>query len=488
MPGSKRHERDSQMSFSEMQSAPRPEGTKAPNTPGAAEIAIRVRNLQKGYQIYKLPSDRLKQFIWPRIQRLLGKTPQRYYREFLALSDISLEVRKGETVGIVGRNGSGKSTLLQIICGTLSPNAGEVEIFGRVAALLELGSGFNSEFTGRENVYMNAGIYGLTHEQTSARFRAIEEFADIGDFIDQPVKTYSSGMTLRLAFSVIAHVDADILVIDEALSVGDAFFTQKCMRFLRAFMETGTVIFVSHDTGSIKNLCDRAIWLEKGQIIEEGSPRDVCDHYLEAFYESQQGNKTTKTIKTRETTGLRQGWKDQRLAFINASNLRNDLRIFSFDTGAASFGKGGARIVSVEFLDRESEPLAWVVGGEQVTLKIGVEVLEMLKAPIVGFFIKDRLGQTLFGDNTYLSHRDRPIACASGTELHAGFTFAMPILPPGDYSVNVAIADGTQENHVQHHWIHDAIFFKSENSSAVAGLVGIPMQKIDMYVLERPRV
>ena len=227
--------------------------------------------------------------IMPRLQRLFGKDSKTIFSRVLGAQNVSFEVKKGETVGIIGRNGSGKSTLLQMICGTLNPTSGSIQTNGRIAALLELGSGFNPEFTGRENVYMNASVLGLSKEEIDARFDDIAAFADIGDFIEQPVKTYSSGMMVRLAFAVIAHVDADILVIDEALSVGDAFFTQKCMRFLRNFMETGTVLFVSHDTGSIKNLCNYAVWLEKGQVMQEGLPKEVCELYLEAFYEAQQG-------------------------------------------------------------------------------------------------------------------------------------------------------------------------------------------------------
>jgi lipopolysaccharide transport system ATP-binding protein len=446
------------------------------------DIAIRVQNLSKCYQIYDTPRDRLKQFVAPRMQRLAGHTPRQYFREFWALKDVSFEIKKGETVGIIGRNGSGKSTLLQMICGTLNPTSGSIQTNGRIAALLELGSGFNPEFTGRENVYMNAAVLGLSNEEIDTRFDDIVAFADIGGFIEQPVKTYSSGMMVRLAFAVIAHVDADILVVDEALAVGDAFFTQKCMRFLRAFMKTGTVLFVSHDTSSVKNLCNNAIWLEKGKVLQEGGPKDVCELYLQAFYEAQQGKSSTtklKAIKNQDTT---RPLKDQRLEFINASNLRNDLQIFKFDPEAVSFGKGGAQIASTEFLDKEGSPLAWVVGGEQVTLRVHAIAHEPLGAPIIGFTIKDRLGQALFGDNTYLSYRDEPLFCEAGNEIQAEFTFLMPILPAGNYSVNVAIANGTQEQHVQHHWIHDAVLFKSESSSIATGLIGIPMQHIKLDV------
>ena len=193
-------------------------------------------------------------------------------------------MRRGQTLGVIGCNGLDKSTLLQIICGTLYPTQGEVRVQGRVAALLELGSGFNPEFTGRENIFFNAGVLGQAEEVTRARLAAIEAFADIGEFIDQPVKTYSSGMLVRLAFAVIAHVDADVLVIDEALAVGDAFFTQKCMRFLRGFMQTGTVLFVSHDTNAVKSLCNHAIWLDQGRLRQQGTPKEVCEAYLRELY------------------------------------------------------------------------------------------------------------------------------------------------------------------------------------------------------------
>lgn len=446
------------------------------------DTAIRVQALSKCYQIYEKSSDRLKQFLLPRLQILAGRPQTRYFREFWALKDIAFEVKKGETIGIIGRNGSGKSTLLQIICGTLHPSTGQVEVSGRVAALLELGSGFNPEFTGRENVFLNAGVLGLTRAQTAQRFVDIEEFADIGQFIDQPVKTYSSGMLVRLAFAVIAHVDADILVIDEALAVGDAFFTQKCMRFLRNFMQTGTVLFVSHDTAAVTNLCSRAIWLEHGQIVQEGSPKEVSELYLQAFYEAQQGRGTTTRLKAIKNHDLSRALKDQRLEFINASNLRNDLQLFKFDPAASGFGQGGATITGVQFLDSLGAPLSWVVGGELVSLQINADCHQALTSPIMGFTVKDKLGQGLFGDNTSVTYQDNPQPCGAGHQLCARFTFEMPRLATGDYSITVAIADGTQQDHVQHHWIHDALLFKSASTSVAAGLIGIAMRHIEMSV------
>ncbi len=245
------------------------------------DIAITVEGVSKRFEIYAHPRDQLKQFILPKLQRTMGLKSEQYFREFWALKDVSFEIKKGETVGIIGLNGSGKSTLLQMLCGTLTPTSGMVGINGRVAALLELGAGFNPEFNGRENVYMNARVLGLSESDIDARFSDIVAFADIGEFMDQPVKVYSSGMYVRLAFAVIAHVNADILIIDEALAVGDAFFTQKCMSFLRNFMKNGTVLFVSHDIPSVKNLCTRVLWLEKGQILKDSNPKEVCDLYYQ---------------------------------------------------------------------------------------------------------------------------------------------------------------------------------------------------------------
>jgi lipopolysaccharide transport system ATP-binding protein len=450
----------------------------------SSDTAISVHDLSKCYQVYSTPRDRLKQFILPRLQKSVALRPRRYYEEFWALNNITFDIKRGETVGIIGRNGSGKSTLLQLICGTLSPTTGDVTTHGRVAALLELGSGFNPEFTGRENVYLNASILGLSHQKIGERFASIEDFADIGEFIEQPVKNYSTGMLVRLAFAVIAHVDADILVIDEALAVGDAFFTQKCMRFLRKFMQSGTVLFVTHDTGSVRSLCNHAIWLEKGTIMQTGSPKDVCDSYLEAFYEEQQGKSTTVKLKKskRRLRGIPR--KDQRREFINASNLRNDIKLFDFNPEAPSFGKGAAQIVSVYINDSSGAPLEWIVGGEEVILGVEAQVDDALNSPIVGFFVKDRLGQNLFGDNTYLSYINKPVYCCAGETVVAEFVFEMPRLAAGEYSVAVAIADGTQEDHVQHHWIHDAVVFKSESTSVAGGLLGLPIAGITLKKLE----
>lgn len=452
----------------------------------SGDIAIHVHDVSKCYQIYDRPSDRLRQSIFPRLQRLFGGPPKQYYREFWALRGISLDIKKGETVGIIGLNGSGKSTLLQIICGTLSPTSGGVETCGRVAALLELGSGFNPEFTGRENVFLSASILGLSMEEIHARYEDIAKFADIGDFIDQPVKTYSSGMYVRLAFAVVAHVDADILVIDEALAVGDAFFTQKCMRFLRGFMEQGTVLFVSHDSGAIVNLCQRAVWLDKGQVRLIDDAKTVTERYFAAHYESRQGRSADRVSPSRALSKpLRvTARRDQRLSFINCSNLRNDLEVFSFRQDNAAFGLRGATVEDVRLTDTAGNEMAWIVGGEESILEIVVEAHQGISSLLVGFFVNDRLAQSLFGDNTFLAYADDPVSLRKGEKVIARFHFVMPLLPQGEYTVTVAVAEGDQDDHIQHDWIHDALLIKSHSSSVCTGLVGIPMQRIGIERLE----
>ena len=442
----------------------------------AIEYAIEVTGLGKCYQIYDKPSDRLKQ--------MLMRGRKRYYKEFWALKDVSFKIKKGETVGIIGRNGSGKSTLLQMICGTLNPTDGEVKVNGRVAALLELGAGFNPEFSGVENVYMAASLYGLSKKEIDQRFDAIAAFADIGDHIHQSVKTYSSGMYVRLAFAVIAHVDADILVVDEALAVGDAFFTQKCMRYLRKFMEKGTVLFVSHDTGAVVNLCNHALWLHNGISKLAGSPKEVSEQYLAAQYQAIQGDISGPVSKSdTPRNSVPQDFHDMRRDFLNKTSLRNDIEVFKFSLDAASFGKGDATINLVQLLDKDDQPLLWVVGGEWVQLMVHCRTNIDLASPIVGFLVNDRLGQTLFGDNTFITYSQDSLHVDAGQVFVTRFEFKMPILPPGDYSITVAVAEGTQQDHIQHHWIHDALILKSHSSSVSTGLVGIPMINIEMMVL-----
>ena len=461
-------------------------------------VVVRMSGVSKCYPIFSTPRDRLKQFILPRIQRWTGRTSQNYFREFWALRDVSFELRQGEAIGIIGRNGSGKSTLLQILCGTLRPTNGQVEVQGRVAALLELGAGFNPEFSGRENVYLNAVLLGLTREQIDARFDSIAAFADIGEFIEQPVKLYSSGMFVRLAFAVIAHVDADILVIDEALAVGDALFTQKCVRFIRKFREHGSLIYVSHDSGSVMGLCDHALWLDRGEARGLGNAKAVCEGYLDDLFRSLDTQAVTTTppieahgervqIQRLGEPGL--VWRDQRSDFVNASKLRNDIEVFRFnEADEKAYGGDDATISRVMLLDSERNPLSWVVGGEKTIIRIEADAHVAMNRPIFGFMLRDRLGQNIFGDNSYLSFSDHQLAVKAGGRLVGEFEFFMPWLAKGDYVVQVALADGTQQEHRQVHWIHDAVVLRAHHEAITTGLIGIPMIDIRLAVDDAPPV
>lgn len=444
------------------------------------EYALQVRQLRKDFRLYPSTGARLRQWLWHPLSRRLGRPREPAYTIFTALEELSFDVLKGQTVGVIGRNGSGKSTLLQLLSGTLTPTHGDIRVNGRIAALLELGSGFNPEFSGRENVYIYAAIMGLERARVDERFDRIEAFADIGEFIDRPVKSYSSGMMVRLAFAVIVHVDADILIIDEALSVGDAFFVQKCMRFLRDFMSRGTVFFVSHDSSAVTSLCDHALWLEQGRLRMAGTAKEVTEHYLASQFE---GGEEAESHEQHAPAALPAGiaeqeYIDMRHELVLNSALRNDLEVFRFNPDSTDFGQGGGEIQHVALYDDKGRALSWLVGGEAVELVIHAVALRSLDGPIIGFYLKDRLGQALFGDNTYLG--TERLRLNTGEPFIARFSFRMPILPRGQYSLAVALAEGTQEDHVQHHWLHDALILESHASQVATGLVGIPMRHIGL--------
>ena len=365
------------------------------------DIAIRVSNLSKCYQIYDTPRDRLKQFIMPRIRRVAGKQQKQYFREFWALKDVSFEIKKGETVGIIGRNGSGKSTLLQMICGTLTPTSGSIQTNGRIAALLELGSGFNPEFTGRENVYMNAAVLGLTEDEVDARFDDIVAFADIGDFIEQPVKTYSSGMYVRLAFAVSVHTKPDILVVDEALSVGDIAFQNKCIEKIQSLKKTGTcILFVSHDLSAIQILCDRVLWIKTGSLRLAGYSVDVCQEY---YVDTTKQNSNTNTVK--DATVLQQATGIARFSSIKIFDGNDDVK------GSNAFNVGGA--VRFEFaLEAESD----------------------LDESVIAVSIYRSDGDWSVGQTS----RDRKVfwpPVAAGGQLRGQLYLSPICLAPGDYKV-----------------------------------------------------
>jgi lipopolysaccharide transport system ATP-binding protein len=444
-------------------------------TPDITEYAIEVNGLGKCYQIYDKPSDRLKQ--------MLMRGRKQYYKEFWALKDVSFKIKKGETVGIIGRNGSGKSTLLQMICGTLNPTGGEVKVNGRVAALLELGAGFNPEFSGVENVYMAASLYGLSKDEVDQRFDAIATFADIGDHIHQPVKTYSSGMYVRLAFAVIAHVDADILVVDEALAVGDAVFTQKCMRFIRKFRESGTLLFVSHDMGSVLNLCEQAVWLHNSQVRQQGASKDISEAYLQYTLQEVYGQEAQLQAieqKANRTNTVDTSFLDDQppaLDYQTQLTVQNNLS----EVNGWKSGAGEIISVNLAILGGNAEDGDALKGGEMVKMTIGAVANEDMARPILGFLVRDRLGQDLLGENTLPFTNQQALPVQAGERFTAEFTFRLPMLPNGDYSVMTSLADGDLYNHVQHHWLHDSLLLHVVSSKVRYGLVGVEFKNVNFY-------
>ncbi len=448
-----------------------------------------AENLGKCYEIYKKPTDRLKQVLF-------GGVVNKYYREFHALTDVSFEILRGASLGVIGRNGAGKSTLLQLITGTLKPSSGRVDVFGKIAAVLELGAGFNMEFSGSENIELYCNLLQMPPKMIQERFDLIVEFSELQAFIHQPLKTYSSGMIARLAFSVIAHVDADILIIDEALSVGDAAFSQKCMRYLRAFRQRGSIFFVSHDLSAVKAFCDSAMWIDNGKVRALGDSRTVCDAYTASIYPNNsmassqivagatvEGSNSilskTSVIKKRLRTVVQLKNKDQQ-----AKHGFQKIDAFSFNPESVSFGNGAAEIISVDFLDCDGDTVSFCQGRPEVTVVVRALVKRDVLSPVVGFFVKDRLGQPLFGANTYLTYESDSVDVRSGQTLEASFSFELPILLVGDYSVSAAIADGTLKSHQQLHWLNDGAMFKVTESTLDGVLVGIPMTSIVLRLVD----
>jgi ABC-type polysaccharide/polyol phosphate transport system ATPase subunit len=401
------------------------------------EIAIRVSNLSKCYQIYDNPRDRLKQFVVPRVQRLAGQTPKQYFREFNALKDVSFEIKKGETVGIIGRNGSGKSTLLQMICGTLHPTNGSVQTNGRIAALLELGSGFNPDFTGRENIYMNASVLGLSKEEIDTRYNDIVAFADIGDFIEQPVKTYSSGMVVRLAFAVASNVDPEILIVDEALAVGDAVFQAKCyMRFQKMRDKGATVLLVTHDIGTVVQLCSRAFVLHRGELVATGLPKVMGDEYRRRCAEEASGSRDLTVEPTLLSISIADQWMRR-------------------SPNTQEYGDGKATFEGFALLNSNGLPTTQIASGEELTLRMKINFHEDCVAPIAAFGFNDLSGQEMCGTNTWFESQDIG-NIAAGKNVEVKFHFKLQ-LQAGVYNLRIACTEIGTEGLVAHHRLYDVV-------------------------------
>jgi lipopolysaccharide transport system ATP-binding protein len=432
----------------------------------SSEPVIWARGLGKAYRIYRRPEDRLKELVLRR----------RCHEEFWAVRDVDLSVRAGETVGVIGRNGSGKSTLLQLICGTVRASRGDLEVRGRIGALLELGAGFNPEFTGRENVWVNAAVLGLSDREIAGRFEAIAAFAGIGEYMDQPVKHYSSGMYARLAFSVCAHADADILVVDEALSVGDGAFQQKCMRYLHAFRRRGALVFVSHDLGVVAKLCDRVLWLERGAARAAGPAREVCRRYEAAL----------SADSTEESEGFRiggRGWSATPTESSRPEPVQGPVGAAAdFDPDASPEAPGGAAIDGIGVYLATGAPALALAGGEDLEVRVEGRAERALGAPTVGFMLRDRLGQALFGDHTYASAGETALELEAGRPFSARFRFRLPYLPSGEYALEAAVYEGTPERHRMLTRLRDTTFLSVHSRHPSQGLVNVLMRSVRLTV------
>ena len=412
--------------------------------------AIYLKHLSKKYPIYDRPSQKL----W----ELLTLRKKKFHREFWALRDIYLEVDPGITLGIVGRNGSGKSTLLQIVAGIMAQTRGDCFVNGKVSALLELGSGFNPEFTGRENVLMNGAIMGLTYRELERRLPRILEFSEIGRFVDQPVKTYSSGMFMRLAFSLAIHVDPDILLVDETLAVGDLVFQHRCANRIRQLREGGkTILFVTHDLQAVTAICDRAILLEGGEKLEDGSPEEVIQRYRALIFERERNVKGKGDRRP-------PGQKDQTLPVVKSiPHVQN------------RYGNRGAEIVGILLCSADGTTLSELRSGEQAQLLISVRFHQDVKDPIIGFAVRDRLGVEITSSNTSYEGLSLPFG-KSGDIFTVGFQISVPQVRPGSYSISPAISQGNIWEHAVEDWIDNAYIVDIIDTGLIYGMMRWPVE------------
>jgi lipopolysaccharide transport system ATP-binding protein len=434
----------------------------------SCDDVIIARGLGKAYRLFDKPADQVIDLLHPGRGR---------GRDFWALRAIDLTVRRGETVGVIGRNGSGKSTLLHLICGTVKPSIGELTLRGKVAALLEFGAGFSSDFTGRENVILSAAVLGLSTEEIAARFPSIEAFADIGAFIDRPVREYSTGMRARLAFAVSVHVDADILLIDEILAVGDARFQQKCVRFLKDFRKRGTLVFVSHDEAAVLSLCDRVIWLEAGVMKASGPGREIYHAYITSLAESFQPNGRFQAGGTRKS----------RVLAPSEESCRSSPQApaFDYDPDAAWHGDNGASIELVTFEKPDGASLVCGKSGDAVALLVRCRASRPLARPILGFNLRNGLGVHLFGDHTDPAGRNAPELLASGEIVTATFRFRLPDLPTGDYVVEAYVFENAAGRYTPVARRLDAAFLTTKSKHNSEGFANVAMRGVRLE-LENP--
>lgn len=462
---------------------------------GTDRIAIRVENLSKCYQIYDQPRDRLKQFVLPRLERIVGLPPKQYFREFWALKNVSFEVKKGETVGIIGRNGSGKSTLLQIITGTLAPTFGSVTTNGRIAALLELGSGFNPEFTGRENVYLNGALLGFSTEQINEKFDAIAAFADIGQHLDQPVKTYSSGMLVRLAFAVQVQVEPEILIVDEALAVGDALFQKRCFQRIEKLVSDGTtLLFVSHDQESVRTLTNRALLLHKGQPVEWGLSSEVVLKYRKLLHDEEAAYfaSLTKNMAERARQMPMPSAPSVVASVSPEANLANEPPTTGARSDRLSFGDGEVKIVSVETLSAEGYSSVVFHPGEKLLIRVICEAQQDISNLSVIVRLRNKEGIKIYSwgtlnqdINIWATGKNKPIFWIRSFRKKERFEVVFDCdarLGENLYEIQAAVTHEKTPNYLSQrvlHWMDEAAFFQvlmERNVYLFSGVADINMQ------------
>lgn len=456
----------------------------------SSELAICARSISKCYHIYDKPSDRLKQLLLPRLYRAMGRQAKSYFGEFWALNDVSFDIAKGETVGIVGRNGSGKSTLLQIICGTLNPTSGDLVSNGRIAALLELGSGFNPEFTGRENVYMNGALLGLSRAEIDERYEEIVQFADIGDFIGQPVKTYSSGMAVRLAFAVAINADPEILVVDEALSVGDELFQRKCFARIEAIKKLGaTILFVSHSGGTVIELCDRAILMDAGEKLAVGEPKEIVAQYQKLLYApAESRNEMRQRIRDGAngtgSAGISDGGggapskvgkSPAQSEVEGAPDGSEEEAIFDphlVPTSTLEYEAQGARISGVRVETLGGRRVNHLVRGARYRYCYDVSFEAHATNVRFGMLIKTLSGVELGGSVSAAGFEDALSYVEPGSQYRVAFNFRCN-LNPGVYFLNAGVVGCLQQDETYLHRLIDAAMFRvmSVPNSTTTGIV-----------------
>lgn len=412
---------------------------------------IDFQAVSKSYPIYASPADRLRE--------LATFNRHSFHQDFWALHDVSFQVRRGETFCIIGENGSGKSTLLQIVAGILKPSQGTVSVKGRVSALLELGSGFNPEFTGRDNVYLNAAILGLTTAEIDRKYKDIEGFAEIGEFIRQPVKTYSSGMIVRLAFAVAIHVDPDIILVDEALAVGDIYFRQRCMRKVHELRTRGiTILFVSHAIGDVKAIGDRTMWLERGRIRDHGETDQVVSKYLAAMVEKDSAYLQLRPAAPAE----------------NAPHTEAPEVVEGIPNIDHRYGDGRAEVLGIAVFDTYGRRLQLLEPASRVVVRISARAKGPLAVPNIGFMLRNHLGIDFAGTNTVREGFELP-PMTDGDVYTVDFHLDLPELYPSTFSFSPAIADGTLHSYTMCDWIDNAITLQmGHGEGQVYGYLHLP--------------